>query len=705
MIPRVTKHLMLFFFISSAIFAQFNLEVSNPQALWYRYRGTIDEATISVGPKGVFSQVSTYLTFSAKGTSFPTSSQLEIVLRFDLPEGSFVTDLWLWIGDKISKGVILDTWTASSIYEGIVNRRRDPAILMKKGPRSYELRVYPLLPGGSRKVRITYLVPNNWSTNSVSIPLPLEILKTTANKIQNVNLVTWKNSEWDNPRVTSLSGLFTEKSDTFYGDHLEMPLQSYDSFSSMNLEFNNPMVNGVFLKVYKKTNEGYYQLSLFPNASLTVAKKKVLFLIDYDSRKSNATRKQVLDGIKSMLKTNFAVGDQFNIFYSGLNIGKASNNWLGTDSATIEATFYKVTENSLSTYSNLPTLLKEGYDYIIKNNGGVVYFVSNSDQVGSYQTANQLLADIKNIMTSNVPTYILDFNDREFTYYYFSNRSFIGNEYFYDNLARMTAGVYSHSTSNLSGSMNDLAQRISGTLTSFDLYTTLDNGFCYSRQSLGRSNQGVYLNQPVTQLGKFVGDFPFVIKTSGIYNTSPFTQTMVFQDQQSLLTDNITEKMWVSSYISSLENGPMDNSKISEIVNLSMTNRVLSKYTAFLSVESDTAYCSDCYNDNGNFTDVKQDQEIPTEFSLDAYPNPFNSQVIITVKLSSNMSRKNLTFKIYNILGQVVKTFTVDESSGSIIKLKWDGMNDGGQVAASGVYIFTVSGSGFTKSLKLMYVK
>lgn len=705
MIPKFTKQFILLFFFSSAIFAQFSLDVSDPQASWYRYKGTIEEATISVGPKGIFSQISTYLTFSAKGTSFPTSSQIEIVLRFDLPEGSFVTDLWLWIGDKISKGVILDTWTASSIYEGIVNRRRDPAILTKKGPHSYELRVYPLIPGGTRKVKITYLVPNSWSTSSVAIQLPLEILKTTANKIQNVNLITWKNAEWDNPRVTSLGGSFTEKNDTFFGDHFEMPIPNYYAFSSLNLEFNNPMVNGVFLKVFKKLNEGYYQLSLFPNASLTVAKKKVLFLIDYDSRKSNATRKQILDGIKSMLKTNFVTGDVFNIFYSGLSIGKASANWISVDSANISSTFYKVTESSLSTYSNLPTLLREGYDYIANNNGGMVYFISNSDQVGSYLTANQLIADIKKIMTSNVPTYILDCNDKEFTYYYFSNRSYIGNEYFYDNLARLTGGVYSHATSNLQNSMNDLVQRISGTLTSFDLYTTLENGFCYSRQPLGTSNQNVYLTQAVTQLGKFVGNFPFIIKTSGMYNSNPFTQTMVIQDAEWRMTDNVTEKMWISSYISSLESRQINNSTISEIINLSLTNRVLSRYSAFLAVEGDTAYCRDCYNDNGNFTDVKEDQEIPTEFSIDAYPNPFNSQVTITVKLPNNMKTKNLTFKIYNILGQVVKTFTINESIGNVLKLKWDGLNDAGQVASSGVYIFTVGGSGFTKSLKLMYVK
>ncbi len=109
--------LLLMLFCATGVIAQNYLKVLDPQQTWYSYQGTIEEATMSVSPKGLFSQVSLYLTFSARGTSFSSESQLETVLNFSLPEGSFVTDLWLWIGDNISKGVLLDTWTASSIYE------------------------------------------------------------------------------------------------------------------------------------------------------------------------------------------------------------------------------------------------------------------------------------------------------------------------------------------------------------------------------------------------------------------------------------------------------------------------------------------------------------------------------------------------------------------------------------------------------------
>ncbi len=699
---------LLVMFCAAGVMAQNTLRVSDPQQTWYNYQGTIENAEISISPKGIYSQISMYLTFSARGSNFSSASQLETVLTFSLPENSFVTDLWLWIGDEISKGLLLDTWTASSIYEGIVNRKRDPAILFKRGNTYYELRVYPMKLNETRKVKVTYLVPNSWYNNMVSIPLPINVLKTSLNKIPKVKLITWKSPDWINPRITGLAGEFTFASDTFYGDHYEFEITNNMSSYSMNLDFDNPMVNGVYLKFFKKPLEGYYQLSLFPGTALETINRRVLFMVDYDSRKSTTDRKMIVDNLKLLVSQYLKPGDQFNIFYSGLSIGKISEEWIDAEPDKIENAFSKINQNSISVYSNLPTLLKEGYDFCVAQGAGCyAYLISNSDQVGSYQSANQLIADIKNLLTTNVPTFIMDFNDKEFTYYYFSNRSFIGNEYFYDNLARITGGSFARISGSFENSIVEVFQKMGGTVNSFDLYTSLENGFCYSRQTLSGSDQSAQLSKPITQVGKFVGDFPFIIKTSGIYNSTPFTQTKIIQDTDSRMTDEVTEKMWVSSYINSLEKGTIDNSTINEIINMSMANRILSQYTAFLSLESDTGYCKDCYNDNGiPSTVVEDDKEVPTEFALEAYPNPFNSQVTITVKLPANIKANELTFKIYNILGQVVKTFSLqDIQNSNVIKLKWDGKNDYGETVTSGVYVFMVNGKQFNKSLKLMFLK
>jgi hypothetical protein len=102
------------------------------------------------------------------------------------------------------------------------------------------------------------------------------------------------------------------------------------------------------------------------------------------------------------------------------------------------------------------------------------------------------------------------------------NRSFLGNEYFYDNLARYTGGIYQRLTTSLDYSLLDPNQKLSGLISSSCLYTTMQSGFCFVRQNLTSIGQSVAITKVITQVGKFIGGFPFIVKTSGLYNSTPF---------------------------------------------------------------------------------------------------------------------------------------------------------------------------------------
>src|SRR4030067_84503 len=116
------------------------LYVRDPRG-WKGGQGTIEEAVISVRPKGLYMECGLYLTFSARGLNMTNQDTLEVEFYFDLPKEAIVHDSWLWIGDEIIRAAIMDKWTAASIYEDIVKRRRDPSILYKRGNGQYELRI------------------------------------------------------------------------------------------------------------------------------------------------------------------------------------------------------------------------------------------------------------------------------------------------------------------------------------------------------------------------------------------------------------------------------------------------------------------------------------------------------------------------------------------------------------------------------------
>ena len=102
---------------------------------------------------------------------------MEIEHSFELPPGSVITDLWLWIGDSVMDAVMMNTWKARSIYDSIVVIKHDPALLTVNA-NQYDLQIYPLTPGSTRRVKITFITPTTWFGNTASAVTAFNMLNS-----------------------------------------------------------------------------------------------------------------------------------------------------------------------------------------------------------------------------------------------------------------------------------------------------------------------------------------------------------------------------------------------------------------------------------------------------------------------------------------------------------------------------------------------
>ena len=92
--------------------------------------------------------------------------------------------------------------------------------------------------------------------------------------------------------------------------------------------------------------------------------------------------------------------------------------------------------------------------------------------------------------------------------------------------------------------------------------------------------------------------------------------------------------------------------------------------------------------------------QIPDQMLLRVYPNPFNNQVTIEIKIAA---KKCLSGAIYDIIGQKIKTFDLaDLSNGRIV---WDGTNDRNSTVGSGLYIFRLNNQKAQAVKKLILLK
>jgi hypothetical protein len=97
-------------------------------------------------------------------------------------------------------------------------------------------------------------------------------------------------------------------------------------------------------------------------------------------------------------------------------------------------------------------------------------------------------------------------------------------------------------------------------------------------------------------------------------------------------------------------------------------------------------------------TDVNDENILPNEYSLSQnYPNPFNPSTTISYALPK---AEMVTIRVYNILGQVVKTLVNQNQSAGAHTISFKA-ND----LTSGIYFYSIQAGSFNEVKKMMLLK
>ena len=98
-----------------------------------------------------------------------------------------------------------------------------------------------------------------------------------------------------------------------------------------------------------------------------------------------------------------------------------------------------------------------------------------------------------------------------------------------------------------------------------------------------------------------------------------------------------------------------------------------------------------------------ENEGIPDAFVLhDNYPNPFNPTTQIRFDLPT---KDNVNLTIYNMLGQKIKVFSINNISAGYHQITWDATNDIGDPVSAGVYLYQLQTSEFVKTKKMILLK
>jgi Ca-activated chloride channel family protein len=248
----------------------------------------------------------------------PSSVPMEAQVLFPLPEGAAVSGLTLLVDGKELTGKLMGRDEARRIYEDIVRRRRDPALLEYMGRDLFQTSVFPVSPGGQSTVQLQYSQLLKKDSGLIAFGLPLGTAKHSAQPVEHLTVSV--NIAAPAPIRTVYSP--THEVDVKRPDSSRAAVKlslnnvvSADDFRLLYSTDSSPVGLNVISYKPEDNEDGYFALLATPDTRADHAvklAKTVLFLCDRSGSMAGPKIAQVKSGLQYLLRQLDPV-DTFNI--------------------------------------------------------------------------------------------------------------------------------------------------------------------------------------------------------------------------------------------------------------------------------------------------------------------------------------------------------------------------------------------------------
>ncbi|MHC5036268.1 MAG: VIT and vWA domain-containing protein [Planctomycetota bacterium] len=247
----------------------------------------------------------------------PNPIELEGEYIFPLPEGSVVTKFTMYMNGKEVEGEILDADKARAIYQSIVQRKRDPALLEYLGTRMFRAKVFPIPARGETRIGLKYSEMVQADAGLRTYRYPLNTEKFSSKPLESVVVgVEIKTKE-------ALKNVYSPSHNVEVIRKGENTAKA--SYEARNLKpdqdfvlyyATSPDEFGLNVATYApRRQDGFFLLMLSPKVEVTrVQPKDVIFVID--TSLSMVTDNDAMDAAKKTLKycvQSLRPQDRFNI--------------------------------------------------------------------------------------------------------------------------------------------------------------------------------------------------------------------------------------------------------------------------------------------------------------------------------------------------------------------------------------------------------
>ncbi len=259
----------------------------------------------------------------------PYNRDLEGTYIFPVPDGATISDFKMYVDGEALDGRILGKEEARKIYEGIVRKQQDPALLEYIGREMFQARVYPIPAKGEKRIKLEYSEVLRQDSGTVKYHYTLDTERFSAKALQEVSIKV---------DITSPQAILNVYSPTH---EIEIDNQSE---KQVQAEYNDENVRpdrdfllyytispdevGFNVLTYKDGNEdGFFLAMMSPNIGKIkqrVVAKNILFVLDTSGSMAGEKIEQARSALAFCLNS-LNPKDQFNIISFNTSIDSYRN--------------------------------------------------------------------------------------------------------------------------------------------------------------------------------------------------------------------------------------------------------------------------------------------------------------------------------------------------------------------------------------------
>ena len=512
----------------------------------------------------------------------PTNRQLEGHFLFPIPKDAVIDNFTMLVNGVETPAELLDATKARQIYEEIVRRAKDPALLEYYNKSLFRVRIFPILPRSEQRITLVYTETLPMEDGTVEYSFPFNTEKYSAKPLNQVSF------KIDIDGLRKIKNVYCPTHEVEINRHSERTatvgyearaIRSDRDFK-MYYTIDDHKVGLSMLNFKEANEEGYFFLNLSPGFDnrTEVIQKDVTFVLDASGSMAGEKMDQAKKALNFCIE-NLNSKDRFNIIR------------FSTEASSLYGDLQEASSNNISRARSYikelraigGTNIEEALDLALSNGGSdsrpyfVIFLTDGKPTIGETQE-DPLLAKIKARNTGQT---------RIFTFG-------IGTElntHLLDKLTEMTQAyrTYVLPTEDIEIKVSNFYEKVSSPILT-DIELKFANSISVS-SVYPNALPDLFSGSSLSIMGRYSGFGNSEVTLTGYVNgrKESFAYPVNFERRNS--ENNFIPSLWATRCVGHLldqirlhgENQEL----VAEVVRLAKKHGIVTPYTSYLIIEDE----------------------------------------------------------------------------------------------------------------------